>query len=101
MGTGSWDLSSQVRVEAPAVRVTDHRLLVCGSDRLPEQVGGHTGCEPLFDRGQRGHGAYALPPGDLLGAQVLVMDDVPLAAGSANAPLDRNAHVVLRRVDVA
>ena len=40
---------------------TDHRLLVCGSDRLPEQVGGHTGGECLFDRGQRGHGAYALP----------------------------------------
>src|ERR1035437_2239758 len=92
---------SQVRAEAPAVRVTDHRLLVGGSDRLPEQVGGHTGGKPLFDRGQRGHGAYALPPCDLLAAQVLVMDDVPLAAGLANAAPDRNGHVVLRRIDVA
>ena len=40
---GDWVMrpSSQVRVEAPAVRVPDHRLLVRGSDRLPEQVGGH------------------------------------------------------------
>ena len=55
----------------------------------------------LFDRGQRGHGAYALPPCNLLGAQVLVMDDLPLPASFANAAPEGNGHVVLPRVDVA